>query len=388
MKHNFRALGPTGTAYVATVILAGAAVIAVSIAHLVRHPIGNEWLILATLTVASGWAMLRIPAMPISFSISDIFNIAASLLFGPAAGAVCAALDGLVLTSRFSSSQRTWDRVLFNIAAPTIATWIAAQVFFALGGNRVPLAGTIAALRLLALLGLFGVIDFVLNSGIVAVAVSFERRLPVLSIWKEHFAGLWITYFGGVFGAMLVMTLARFRTLEVLIVLVPLPVILYVAFRHSLGRAQDQISHLGKVNRVYVAAIEALALAVDAKDQVTYDHTRRVQESAVHLARTLSVADDGEIQAIKAAALLHDVGKLAIPEHILNKPGRLTAAEYEIMKRHAPIGADILAVIGFPYAVAPIVRSHHENWDGTGYPDGLAGEQIPIGSRILAVVDC
>jgi putative nucleotidyltransferase with HDIG domain len=388
MRHNFRALGPTGAAYVATVILAGAAVIAVSVAHLVRHPIGNEWLILAALTVVSGWAMLRIPAMPISFSISDIFNIAASLLFGPSAGAVCAALDGLVLTSRFSSSQRTWDRVLFNIAAPTIATWLAAQVFFALGGNRVPLAGTIAALRLLALLGLFGAIDFVLNSGIVAVAVSFERRLPVLSIWKEHFAGLWITYFGGVFGAMLVMTLARFRTLEVLIVLVPLPVILYVAFRHSLGRAQDQISHLGKVNRVYVAAIEALALAVDAKDQVTYDHTRRVQESAVHLARTLSVADDGEIQAIKAAALLHDVGKLAIPEHILNKPGRLTAAEYEIMKRHAPIGADILAVIGFPYAVAPIVRSHHENWDGTGYPDGLAGEQIPIGSRILAVVDC
>jgi len=388
MRHNFRALGRTGTAYVLGVIVAGAVVVAASIAHLVRYPVTNEWLILAALTVASGWAMLRIPAMPISFSISDIFNIAASLLFGPSAGAVCAALDGLVLTARFSSSQRTWDRVLFNIAAPTIATWVAAQVFFALGGNRLPLAGSVAALRLLGLLGVFGIIDFGLNSGIVATAVSLERRLPVLSVWKEHFAGLWITYFGGVFGAMLVMTLARFRTLDVLIVLVPLPVILYVAFRHSLGRAQDQISHLGNVNRVYVAAIEALALAVDAKDQVTHDHTRRVQESAVQLARVLSVGDDGEIQAIKAAALLHDVGKLAIPEHILNKPGRLTPAEYEIMKRHAPIGADILSVIGFPYAVAPIVRSHHENWDGTGYPDGLAGEQIPIGSRILAVVDC
>ena len=108
----------------------------------------------------------------------------------------------------------------------------------------------------------------------------------------------------------------------------------------------------------------------------------------MQLARSMGVDDEGEIQAIKAASLLHDVGKLAIPEHILNKPGRLTPAEYEIMKRHASIGADILAVIGFPFAVAPIVRHHHENWDGSGYPDGLNGEQIPIGSRIIAVVDC
>ena len=100
------------------------------------------------------------------------------------------------------------------------------------------------------------------------------------------------------------------------------------------------------------------------------------------------MTDELEVQAIKAASLLHDVGKLAIPEHILNKPGELTPAEYEMMKRHAPIGADILSAIDFPYPVAPIVRHHHENWDGTGYPDGLAGEDIPIGARILSVVDC
>ena len=121
---------------------------------------------------------------------------------------------------------------------------------------------------------------------------------------------------------------------------------------------------------------------------MTHDHVRRVQDRAVQLARAIGVDDEGELQAIKAASLLHDVGKLAIPEHILNKPGRLTPAEFEIMKRHAPIGADILSVIGFPYPVAPIVRHHHENWDGSGYPDGLAGEAIPIGARIIAVVDC
>jgi putative nucleotidyltransferase with HDIG domain len=108
----------------------------------------------------------------------------------------------------------------------------------------------------------------------------------------------------------------------------------------------------------------------------------------VRLARRLNVTDEAEIQALKAAALLHDVGKIGVPEHILNKPGRLTASEFEIMKRHAPMGADILSLIGFPYPVVPIVRHHHENWNGAGYPDGLAGEQIPIGARILSVVDC
>lgn len=146
--------------------------------------------------------------------------------------------------------------------------------------------------------------------------------------------------------------------------------------------------HLGKVNRVHIAAIEALARAVDAKDQVTHEHIRRVQDEAVRLARALAIDDEGEIQAIRTAALLHDVGKLAIPEHILTKPGPLTPAEYDIMKRHAPVGADILSVIGLPHEVASIVRHHHENWDGSGYPDGLSGDRIPIGARILAIVDC
>jgi len=387
VKDNLGSLGRTVRVYVLGIILLGVAIAAYSVLDLVRHPVGLQWLILVALTVASGLPMLRIPAMPISFSISDTFNIAAALLFGPSAGAVNAALDGLMLTSRMASIYRSIDRVLFNMAAPTVALWIASQVFFALGGNR-PLEGPLSALRLLALLTLFGTLDFSLNSIIVAAAVSLDRRQPILSIWREHLSGVWITYFGGTFGAMLLMVLARLGTVNALILIMPLPVILYVTFRHALGRAQDQISHLGTVNKVYIAAIESLAHAVDAKDQVTHDHTRRVQDQTVRLARALAVEDEGEIQAINAAALLHDVGKLAIPEHILNKPGRLTPAEFDIMKRHASIGADILAVIGLPYDVAPIVRHHHESWDGTGYPDGLAGDRIPIGARIIAVVDC
>jgi putative nucleotidyltransferase with HDIG domain len=155
-----------------------------------------------------------------------------------------------------------------------------------------------------------------------------------------------------------------------------------------MARVEDANKHLAEINGMYISTIEALAMAVDAKDQVTHGHIRRVQNYAVGLAKALGIRDRGLLGAIEAASLLHDMGKLAIPEHILNKPGRLTEAEFSKMKLHASIGADILSSIRFPYPVIPIVRHHHENWDGTGYPDGLLGTAIPIGARILSVVDC
>ncbi|MDE3156057.1 MAG: diguanylate cyclase, partial [Acidobacteriota bacterium] len=141
-------------------------------------------------------------------------------------------------------------------------------------------------------------------------------------------------------------------------------------------------------NRLYLSTVEALAMAIDAKDQITHGHIRRVQICAVGLADALGVKDEQLIKAIEAAALLHDTGKLAVPEYILNKPGKLTPAEFEKMKLHATVGADILSSVEFPFPVVPIVRHHHENWDGSGYPAGLSGTDIPIGARILSVVDC
>jgi len=151
---------------------------------------------------------------------------------------------------------------------------------------------------------------------------------------------------------------------------------------------EDARSHLEHLDRLYLSTIETLAMAIDAKDQITHGHIRRVQLLAVGLAKRVGVLDESLIRAIEAAALLHDMGKLAIPEYILNKPGRLTEAEFEKMKLHASVGADILSAIDFPYPVVPIVRHHHENWDGSGYPTGLRGTEIPIGARILSVVDC
>ncbi|MBC7932056.1 MAG: diguanylate cyclase [Rubrivivax sp.] len=135
-----------------------------------------------------------------------------------------------------------------------------------------------------------------------------------------------------------------------------------------------------------MSTIEALAIAIDAKDQTTQGHVRRTQIYSVELGKLLNVTVQ-EIEALKAAALLHDIGKLAVPDYILNKPGKLTAAEFEKMKIHAVVGADIVRRVNFPYPVEDAVRHHHERWDGTGYPSSLKAEQIPLVARIISVVD-
>ena len=187
---------------------------------------------------------------------------------------------------------------------------------------------------------------------------------------------------------MLLVTYRQSINLTAVSVILPILAITYLTFRTSLGRLADANRHVTHVNDLYLSTIETLAMAVDAKDQITHGHIRRVQVYAVELAKRLGVKELSQLKAIEAAALLHDMGKLAIPEHILNKPGKLTPAEFETMKRHADIGADLLSSIRFPYPVVPIVRHHHEQWNGQGYPTGISGTDIPLGARILSVVDC
>jgi putative nucleotidyltransferase with HDIG domain len=133
------------------------------------------------------------------------------------------------------------------------------------------------------------------------------------------------------------------------------------------------------------AMVEALALAINRE---TLEHACRVQENAVALATAVNITDPYLLRAIAAAGLLHDIGKLAIPDSLLDKPGPLAAAEYDQVKRHAPIGAEMLTCVNSPDALVSIVRHHHENWNGSGYPDRLADTAIPLGARVLAIVDC
>ena len=145
-------------------------------------------------------------------------------------------------------------------------------------------------------------------------------------------------------------------------------------------------SAIREISDVHFATIEALALAIDAKDQTSPLHLRRVQLYAATVARELGMSEH-EIEGVKTAALLHDIGKLAVPEYILSKTGPLTPEEFQKIRAHPQIGADIVSAVPFPYPVAPLIRSHHERWDGKGFPAGLRGEEIPLGARILSVVD-
>src|ERR671916_2869146 len=148
----------------------------------------------------------------------------------------------------------------------------------------------------------------------------------------------------------------------------------------------ERLSLAESAAELNLRAVESLAIAIDAKAQTTHGHVRRTQVYAMGLGRLLNVSAE-ELEALKAGALLHDVGNLAVPEYILNKPGRLSPAEFEKMKVHATVGGDIVSRVGFPYPVEDVVRHHHERWDGTGYPAGLKGERIPLVARIISAVD-
>lgn len=171
--------------------------------------------------------------------------------------------------------------------------------------------------------------------------------------------------------------------------LVSLPTLMatFVAYKIYFERLHAKNRDRNDLGRLHLATVEALATAIDAKDQTTHCHVRRMQIYAEGLGKLLGVSD-AELAALKAGALLHDVGKLAVPDHILNKPGVLTPAEFERTKIHTVVGPEILSRVDFPYPVIPIVRHHHERWDGRGYPDGLKGDQIPITARIMSVIDC
>ena len=373
--------------YFGLIIGAGLVITASAGLQLYATPPPGEWIILAALTLLTGSFTIRITKLSIRMSVSDAFVFAAVLLFGTAAATVIVAVDSIVATAFMQRQHRSIFRLLYNLAVASISLWLASTIFYWLVGD-MPTTGQLVLVDLLAPLFVLAAAYFALNSWIIAIALGFEQRVPVAQLWWSHFPWFSLNYFGGVSAAALLVSYTRTVDIGAVSVILPLLIISYFTYRTSLGRVQDAQQHVDQLNELYMSTIETLAMAVDAKDQITHGHIRRVQVYAVELAKRLGVTDRHQLHAIEAAALLHDMGKLAIPEHILNKPGKLTPAEFEKMKRHADIGADLLSSIKFPYPVVPIVRHHHENWDGRGYPTGISQTDIPLGARILSVVDC
>lgn len=371
--------------FTAPVIALGAAVIAAAAWQLPATPHAPGWLALGALAVLAATFGIKVPGVSAWVSISDTFFFTSVLLFGPAPATVSIALDSLIMSWR---RRHRLHQLLFNPTSSALALWCGSQLFSVLhGGPLADATGPPAAHTFLAL-GAMAAVYFGLNSGLTVIAVGLDKRLSPFKLWRDNFAIISLNYFAAASAAFFLVALMRNSGVGAAAAVLPLICICYFAMRSWLGRVDDAQRHIRKINEMYLSTIGAFSTAIEAKDGVTSDHVHRVQAYALGLARALGITDASTLQALEAAALLHDTGKLAVPEHILNKPGRLTAAEFEIMQGHVDVGADILSSIDFPYPVIPIVRAHHENWDGTGYPRRIAGKDIPIGARILSVVDC
>lgn len=382
--------------YVLIVIGAGLAASFASIRSVfLTPPPGNDWYYLTILTLFSGFLSVRFQSIGARFSVSETFVFSGTLLYGQAVGTVLVLLDALVLSGKIWYTKRRLDVVQtpFNLAAPPLSVWLAASVLQWIAGPA-PLTLEDSVWIFVYGLAVFTVLYFALNSGLVALAIALTRSSTPLGVMRDlgqTWWGIKHLFFNYLAGASIAALLASGGNPNVavrLLVIIPLMAVFYLTYRQSARQVDEMQERLDAIEKVHMSTIAAFAMAIDAKDQVTHGHIRRVQQYAMEVSRHLGVKDDKQLKAIEAAALLHDTGKLAIPEYILNKPGPLTPAEFEKMKDHAAVGANILKSIDFPYPVAPIVRHHHENWDGRGYPDGLKGQEIPLGARILSVVDC
>jgi len=227
---------------------------------------------------------------------------------------------------------------------------------------------------------------FLLNTGLVAAAIALSSHERVHRVWHSNFLWSAPSYFVSFGAAALTATLVK-QTGYWLAPLTLAPLYLtYRSYKIYMGRIENEQQQVKQTADLHLATVEALARAIDAKDQSAYTHIWRVQLHAARLAQAIGLSE-ADIQGIKTAALLHDIGKLAVPEHILSKPGPLTKEEFEKIRSHPQVGAEIIAAVPFPYPVAPTILSHHERWDGAGYPHGLRGEAIPLGARILTIVD-
>jgi len=372
--------------YVAAVVVAGAAVLGWAAIGLPSTPNAGEWGILAGLALVGSRFPMRAPGRNAWFSISDTFYMASALLFGPAPATITIALDSMLMTHAFKTF--CLRRLLFNSGAPALAFSLGAAAFQSLVGTQ-PLFGADVPLDTLVVpIACFALVYYTLNAGLLSIAIALEKRVSPLTVWRSHFGIMAVNFFASGSIALLVVLLTQYFSIVALVAVLPLLATISLATNSWTGRIEDAEKHVATVDKLYLSTIGALSTAIEAKDGVTSSHIHRVQHYAMGLAKALGGLDEQTLKAIQAAALLHDTGKLAVPERILNKPGKLTPAEFDTMKLHVEAGADILSSIDFPYPVVPIVRAHHENWDGTGYPSGLKGLDIPIGARILSVVDC
>ena len=381
------------TVFIGITAACGVAVLADSFLHWHSNDL-LKFLCYFVIAVLASTMKVRLPGMESTMSVHFLFVLLGilelSLPETLAIGCAAALVQSMWKTRQGLEPVKVLFNVLSNTAPAIFLTYHAYHSAETWLHHSIPLLLVVA-----------GLTYFLTNTIPVAVVINLSEGNPLRKVWSETYFWTLPYYLIGAAIVGLVSYVDQFIGWENALLIVPIMYWIYRSYVLYLGRLEDEKKrveieahqvetekrHVEEVCALHLRTIEGLALAIDAKDHTTHSHLHRVRTYAVEIARDLGL-DEEQTDALRAAALLHDIGKLAVPDHIINKPGRLTPAEFEKMKIHPVVGAEILERVAFPYPVAPIVRSHHEKWNGNGYPDGLKGEEIPIGARILAAVDC
>ncbi|HEV2801142.1 MAG TPA: HD domain-containing phosphohydrolase [Pyrinomonadaceae bacterium] len=337
---------------------------------------------------------LKLSRERMNFTLSDALVLLIACRYGFAACVFVAGIEGLTSSRR---AVRRLSSNLYSFGMMSLAAAAAAgSLHLVLGygfGEAARGEHSFPAVAVGMLMA--SVVHISVNTGVISLLFATRLGVSVMSSWRENFRVAAPLFLPTSAAASLMYIGLQYNALTVVAIGAPILIAIYFGHRRYRDSMQEQLNIIEQAQRERIATmeqahretIEALAVTINAKDEVTHEHVLRVQIYAAGVARLLGCSD-AEIEALRAGALLHDIGKIAVPDYIINKPGKLTAEEFEKMKVHTLVGAQILGRVGFSYPVVPVVRSHHERWDGKGYPDGLAGEDIPLTARILTVVDC
>jgi diguanylate cyclase (GGDEF)-like protein/putative nucleotidyltransferase with HDIG domain len=373
---SWREISAAARSFIAVVVLCGISVLTYSVLHgKSENPV--KFFCYLVVALAASRLKVNLPGITGTMSVNFLFLLlgVVELSLPETMALGCAA----VVVQCFDRERPVPVQVAFNVCSTALAI---AVTFISYRYSMLHSAVSNPSTSLF----LAACVYFVANTLPVAAVISLTERRSLRKIWAECYFWSFPYYLVGAGVVGMMSWLHGFTDWETSLLTLPVVYLIYRSYRLYLGKLADEKRHVEEMADLHMRTIEALALAIEAKDQTTHDHLQRVRVYAVEVAKELGVAPE-EMEALQAAALLHDIGKLAIPEHIISKPGRLTPEEFEKMKIHPLVGAEILERVQFPYPVVPIVRSHHEKYDGTGYPLGLKGSEIPIGARILAAVD-
>jgi diguanylate cyclase (GGDEF)-like protein/putative nucleotidyltransferase with HDIG domain len=375
-SRSWRGLSLPAKLFISLTVMAGLGTLVYGGVHQSSRNIA-EFICYLCITILASRLKVNLPGITGTLSVNFLFILIGVLELSFSETLILGAIS--MLAQCLYPERPKAIQVTFNLCAGSVSTALAYAVY------HHPLMNQLVGSRPV-LLGLAATVYFIANAGSIATVISLTERRPLIRILVDCYFWSFPYYLVGAGIAGAVTWLNQTFNWETSLLLVPAVYVIYRSYRLYLGKLEDEKRHVEEMANLHLRTIEALALAIEAKDHTTHEHLQRVRVYAIEVAKELGV-NGAELEALHAAALLHDIGKLAVPEHIISKPGRLTPEEFEKMKIHTLVGAEILERVRFPYPVVPIVRAHHEKWDGSGYPLGLKGAEIPIGARILSAVD-